>query len=362
MSATGQGQSKCSYCWTAQRPKLRLVLQEEGGGVRTELDVNLSLLSRHGPPAVVLVVPDLQAFPLPVLKLPLGYLIAGQRLKSPQRIAAIQPVVVAHKLREGLLEQRHPQLLAVGPREDRGGRAAVDGNHVVDDHRLEALGLAAVELQHVPAARVVLIGEEHALDRARVLSQAGQRGHKPAVAELALPNVRGLDLAGEEPRVLALRQLADLVAAAPLDLRVDALLIQALPLADGLGVRFEGAVLVAEADAAAAAAEAAAVEAAAQGAADAEPQLAARADGVGGQAREEVDADAMPDQDERERQVPQHAAELAELAPPVAHARRAAGAAHRSNRALFQPFRGAVPWRSAMVGGRTMAMDLLFGG
>ena len=85
-----------------------------------------------------------------------------------------------------------------------------------------------------------------------MLGEAGEGGHEPAVAELALPDVRGLDLAGEEARVLLGPEAADVVAPPPLDGLGDLGLALVVPGPDRPRARGEAlAVLVAEADAAA---------------------------------------------------------------------------------------------------------------
>ena len=80
--------------------------------------------------------------------------------------AAVQPLVVADEFGEGLLEQRDPELLAVGLREDGRGRALVHGDQVVDRH-----GQGRVVAEHGVARRV---SDEQEVDAGLVEDLGGE--------------------------------------------------------------------------------------------------------------------------------------------------------------------------------------------
>jgi hypothetical protein len=275
-----------------------------------KFDIHLASFRAATKPLFPFVVADLKRGPEAgrvcrrLFKSPRRNSIAGESLQAPKRVAAIESVVIPDKLSECLLKQRNPQLFAVWLGEDGRVGASLNGNGIVDCHSHEPLQLSAVELQHVPAAGIVLVCQEHALDGAWVLREAGEGSHEPAITELALAYVGGLDGTREQPCMLAGCKRADVITASPLDLFSYGLLVEAFPCADRRGVGREVGILVAKAEAVAAAPEAGAIEPAAQTITEPQPETPKRADCVGDHTREDVDADGLPDPDGREQHVP----------------------------------------------------------
>mmetsp|Transcript_24054 Transcript_24054/g.83486 ORF Transcript_24054/g.83486 Transcript_24054/m.83486 type:complete len:815 (+) Transcript_24054:196-2640(+) len=126
------------------------------------------------------------------------------------RPAAAQRVVRAVQLGEGLLEQQHPQLVAVrlGVHGPSLGEA---GEVVIEAHELPLAVLAQAHLVHTVVVAALdraaaVVHDEHLLDFARALRQRRHRAQQPAVAQRALADVVGLDGALEHV-VVALHEV-----------------------------------------------------------------------------------------------------------------------------------------------------------
>ena len=115
--------------------------------------------------------------------------VARHDVESPERKAAIERRVRAAKLGECLLEQQHPQFVAVGLREERLAVRRT-GHPVVHDERHPIRHAVVVQLDPVLAVGIDLTSQEEPLQQSGpTLSQASACGQQPAVAESTLANV-----------------------------------------------------------------------------------------------------------------------------------------------------------------------------
>eukprot|EP00197_Chlamydomonas_leiostraca_P005713 CAMPEP_0202872914 /NCGR_PEP_ID=MMETSP1391-20130828/22260_1 /ASSEMBLY_ACC=CAM_ASM_000867 /TAXON_ID=1034604 /ORGANISM="Chlamydomonas leiostraca, Strain SAG 11-49" /LENGTH=352 /DNA_ID=CAMNT_0049554061 /DNA_START=189 /DNA_END=1247 /DNA_ORIENTATION=+ len=146
---------------------------------------------RLGAAAVHQVVP----LPQSALHFEFEHVVARECLQRPQRGPAIKRCVGALELGHGLLQQQHPRLVAVGLSEDGAAAGACARHPVVDDNVLPLLVAAVKQPDLVLSVRRVLAREEAALHRALLPRQARARAHEPAVAQLALADVAGVDVA-----------------------------------------------------------------------------------------------------------------------------------------------------------------------
>ena len=105
-------------------------------------------------------------------------------------VAASERVVVAVEFGIGFLEKKNPHFVAVSLRKDR---ASVGHAGEIIVHRYDLPNTILAELDAVNAVVLVLGRQEKPLDQVGVLSQTCKRRHEPAVAELSLLDITGLD-------------------------------------------------------------------------------------------------------------------------------------------------------------------------
>mmetsp|Transcript_7742 Transcript_7742/g.23612 ORF Transcript_7742/g.23612 Transcript_7742/m.23612 type:complete len:405 (-) Transcript_7742:408-1622(-) len=115
------------------------------------------------------------------------------------REALAEPVVAAAQLGHALLEQQRPELLL------RAARVLKiplrEGEEVVQGHRAPLPAVAEPQPVQPAPLLVVRAQVEALLDERRELGDRAQRRHEPAVVDLALLDVVGLDAVPEEDRV-----------------------------------------------------------------------------------------------------------------------------------------------------------------
>lgn len=116
-----------------------------------------------------------------------------------------------------LLDQRHPQLLALRLRVHQMP-PLVARQQIIHQHRRPLPVLAEAHLVRTLAA--YLLGHQHLLHQILPLGQHGQGAEQPTVAQHALANVRGQRRPEDRPRRIRPTVAVDLVRSPPLHHRV----------------------------------------------------------------------------------------------------------------------------------------------
>jgi hypothetical protein len=105
-------------------------------------------------------------------------------------LSSYQGFVVSMELSIGLFKQKHPELVVVTPRENRAAQG--ETREIVVQNDLFPLSIFA-HFDLIDTLIVVFVSHEEPLDQVGHLSDAGTSAEEPAVTQLALEDICGLD-------------------------------------------------------------------------------------------------------------------------------------------------------------------------